>query len=99
RKDQQAVQRRPQLVRHVRKEFRLVFGRERQLFGFLFQSAPGLLHFAVLGLDLGILLTEQIGFLFQLFVLLPQLFLLCAEQLFGFAQRFGLPLQAFVGRL
>ena len=61
--DKDAVQRRTQLMRHVCKELGLVFGSERQFFGLLFQCTPRLLNLLVLPFDLGILLSELLGFL------------------------------------
>ena len=54
--DEDRVERRAQLVRHVREEFRLVLRRERQLRGLLFERPPRLLDFLVLALDLRVLL-------------------------------------------
>ena len=51
---------------------RLVLGDERQLLGLLFQRGAGLLDLAVLHLDLGVLLLEQLGLLLQLERLLLQ---------------------------
>src|SRR6185369_3418966 len=45
--NQDAVERRAQLVRHVGKEFRLVLGGERELGRFFFKRAPRLLDFLV----------------------------------------------------
>ena len=80
--DQQAVERRAQLVRHVREELGLVLGRERELLGLLFQRLAGLLDFLVLALDLLVLVGEQAGLFLQLLVGLLQL-LLPALQLLG----------------
>ncbi len=74
--DQNAVERRAQLVRHVGQEFGLVLGGERQFLGLLFQRAAGLLDFLVLALDFDVLLGELLRFLRQLLVGLLQLFLL-----------------------
>ena len=49
--DQQAVERRAQLVRHVGQELGLVLRRERELLGLLFQRLAGLLDLLVLALD------------------------------------------------
>ncbi len=73
---QNAVERRTQLVRHVRQELRFVLRGERQLLGFLFQGAAGLLDFLVLALDFDVLLGELLRLLRQLLVGLLQLFLL-----------------------
>ena len=74
--DQDRVQRRAQLVRHVRQELRLVARGERELGGFLFHRAAGLVDLLVLALDLGVLRGEQPRFLRELVVGLLQLFLL-----------------------
>ena len=71
--DQQVVQRRAQLVRHVREELGLVLRGERELRGLLLQRLPGLLHLAVLALHLLVLVGEQARLLLQLLVGLLQL--------------------------
>ena len=71
--DQDRVERRAQLVRHVREELGLVLRGERQLGGLLLQRAAGLLDFLVLALDLGVLLGELLGLRRQLLVGLLQL--------------------------
>src|SRR5205807_6681746 len=60
REDQQAVERRAQLVRHVRQELRLVARAERELLGFLLERRLRQLDLAVLVLDLAHLLREQL---------------------------------------
>jgi len=57
RENQQTVQRRPQLMRHVGKELRLVLGSQGELLRLLFQRLPGLLHFAVLAFDFLVLIV------------------------------------------
>ena len=74
--DQDAVERRAQLVRHVREELGLVARGERQLRGLLFQRPARLLDFLVLALHLGVLLGEQLRLGGQLLVGLLQLLLL-----------------------
>ena len=74
--DQDAVERRAQLVRHVREELGLVARGERQLGGLLFQRAARQLDFLVLALHLRVLLGEQLRLVGQLFVGLLQLLLL-----------------------
>ena len=74
--NQNAVERRAQLVGHVGEEFRFVFGGEGQLFGFFFESAASLLDFLVFAFDFDVLFGELLSFLGQLFVGLLQLFLL-----------------------
>ena len=82
RQDQQAVERRAQLVRHVGEELGLVLRRQGELGGLVFEREPRLLDLAVLVLHLHVLLGEQAGFLRQLFVGVLQL-LLAALQLGG----------------
>jgi len=60
--DEQIVQRRPQLVRHIGQELRLVLGGERQLRGFVLQVLPGLLHFGVLPLHFRLLVESNFAF-------------------------------------
>ncbi len=74
--DQDAVQRRAQLVRHVGQELRLVLRGQRQLAGLLLQRAAGLLDFLVLALDFDVALGELLGLLLELLVGLLQLALL-----------------------
>ena len=74
--NQDAVERRAQLVRHVGQELGLVPRRQRQLRGLLFQRAAGLLDFLVLALDLGVLLGQLARLGGQLLVGLLQLLLL-----------------------
>jgi hypothetical protein len=77
--NQNAVQRRSQLMRHVGKKFRLVLGSEREFFCLLFQSAAGLLDFLILSFYFDVLLGKLLCFLSQLFVGLLQFFLLGLE--------------------
>ena len=74
--NQNAVQRRAQLVRHVGQELRLVLRGERQFLGLFFQCAAGLFDFLVLAFDFDVLFGELLRFLRQLFVGLLQFFLL-----------------------
>ena len=76
REDQQAVERRAQLVRHVGEELGLVLRGQRQLLGLLFQRRARLLDLAVLELDLVHLLRELARLLLQLLVGRAQLVLL-----------------------
>ena len=71
--DQDRVERRAQLVRHVRQELGLVLRGERQLGGLLLERAARLLDLLVLALDLGVLLGELLGLRRQLLVGLLQL--------------------------
>ena len=71
--DQNRVERRAQLVRHVGEELRLVLGGERQLGGLLLERAPRLLDLLVLALDFDVLLGELLRLRRQLFVGLLQL--------------------------
>ena len=75
RENEQAVERRAQLVRHVREELDLVTRGERELLRLAFQRLARLLDFAVLALDLLVLLEELPGFFLQLLVGLLQFFL------------------------
>jgi hypothetical protein len=75
-KNQNAVERRAQLVRHVGQELGLVFGGERQFLGLFFERAARLLDFLVLAFDFHVLLGELLRFLRQLLVGLLQFFLL-----------------------
>ena len=99
RQDQQRVQRRAQLVRHVREEFRLVLRRERELLGLLLERRARLLDLLVLDLDPPVLLCEQLSFLLELLVRLLQLLLLLLQQLFARLQRSGLHLELGVRAL
>ena len=70
--DENRVERRAQLVRHVGQKLGLVLRGQRQ-FGRLFlKRAAGLFHFAVLAFHLGVLLGEQLGLGRQLLVRLLQ---------------------------
>ena len=59
--DQDAVERRAQLVRHVGEEFGFVARSQRELGGLFLERAARLLDLLVLGLDLGLLLGEHRG--------------------------------------
>ncbi len=74
--DQDVVQRRPELVRHVRQELRLVFRSERQFRGLFLDRAPRLLDLAVDAFDLDVALGELLRLLLQLLVGLLQFALL-----------------------
>ena len=74
--DQDRIQRRAQLVRHVGEELGLVLGREREFGRLFFHRAPGLFDFLVLALHLDVLLGKLAGLLFELFVGLLQFLLL-----------------------
>ena len=74
--DQDAVERRAQLVRHVGQEFGLVLRGQRQFGGLFFQGAPRLLDFLVLAFDFDVLFGELLRLLLQLLVGLLQLLLL-----------------------
>ena len=71
--DQDAVQRRAQLVRHVGEEFGLVFRGQRQLARLLFERAPRLLDFLILALHFDVALGELLRLLLELLVGLLQL--------------------------
>ena len=70
--DEDRVERRAQLVRHVGEELGLVLRGEGQLGGLFLQRAAGLLDLAVLALDLGVLLGQQPGLGAELLVGLLQ---------------------------
>ncbi len=95
--DQQAVERRPQLVRHVGQELGLVLGGQRQLLGLFLDERLRLLDLPVLALDLRLLLGQEARSLLQLLVGALQFNLLTLEQLLRLLQRHGLLLQALVG--
>ena len=71
--NQNRIQRRAQLVRHVGEELRLVFRRQGELRGLFFQRAPCLFDFLVLALDFDVLLGELLRLRGQLLVGLLQL--------------------------
>ena len=95
----QAVERRAQLVRHVREKLGFVPGRQGQLLGLLFQRRARLLDLAVLELDLVHLLRELARLLLQLLVRRAQLVLLGLEQRLRLLQVERLLLEAVVGFL
>src|SRR5437867_848778 len=68
RKNEHAVERRAQLVRHVREKLRLVFRSQRQLLGLLFHLPARFFNFAVLGFDFRLLPRQQPRFFLYLFV-------------------------------
>ena len=71
--DQDAVERRAQLVRHVGEELGLVLRGERQLGRLLLERAARLLDLLVLALDLDVALGELLRLLLELLVGLLQL--------------------------
>ena len=88
--NQDAVQGRAKLMRHVGEEFRLVFRSQRELGGFLLERAPRLLDLLVLPLDLDVAFRELLRFLAELVVRLLQLGLLrlqLAGELLGLLQQ------------
>ena len=92
--DENAVERRAQLVRHVGEEFRLVLRGQRELGGLFLQRAARLLDFLILALDLDVALGQLLRFLLELLVGLLQLALLrlqfAGELLRLLEQTFGL---------
>ena len=74
--DQDRVERRAQLVRHVGQEFRLVLRGERQLGRLLLQRAARLFDFLILALDFDVAFGELLRLLLELLVGLLQLALL-----------------------
>jgi hypothetical protein len=93
RQDQQAVERRAELVAHVGQELRLVLARERELRGLLLEALARQIDLAVLGLDVAVALLEQRRLLLQLGVRLLQLVLLRLQQLLRGLQRTRLLLE------
>ena len=79
RQDQQRVERGAQFVAHVGEEFGLVLRGQRELLGLFLDRAAGHFDFEILGLDLALLILEQLRFLLQLLVGGVQLFLLGGE--------------------
>ena len=96
--DQDAVERRAQLVRHVGQELRLVLRGQRQLGRLFLERAAGLLDFLVLAFDFDVALGELLRLLLELLVGLLQFALLrlqlagellrLLEQAFGLHRRF-----------
>ncbi len=74
--DQDAVERRAQLMRHVGQELGLVFRRERKLARLFFQGATCLFDFLVLALDFDVAFRQLLRLLLELIVGLLQLPLL-----------------------
>ena len=81
REDQQAVQRRPQLVRHVREELRLVLRGEGELFGLLFEGSARFFELARPLSTSSFCSRKQARFLLQFLVGLLQLVLLVCSSL------------------
>ena len=67
---------------HVRKEFRLVFGREGELTGFFLQCFFRKFDFSILALDFHVLVGEQAGLFLKHLIGLLKLKLPCLK-LFG----------------
>ena len=92
--DQDAVERRAQLMRHVGQEFGFVLGRQRKLRRLFLERTTGLLDLLVLALDFDVALGKLLSLLLQLLVSLlqfPLLRLQFAGQLLGlFQEPFGL---------
>ena len=70
--NEDGIERRAQLVGHVRQELGLVFRGERQLGGLFLERVAGVFDLRVLALDLGILLGQQPGLGAELLVRLLQ---------------------------
>src|SRR5205085_2336814 len=77
--DQDAVQGRAQLMRHIGEELGFILRGQRQLSGLLFERAAGLLDFLVLRLDFDVALGELLRLLLELFVGLLQFALLALQ--------------------
>ena len=74
--DQNAVERRPQLVGHVGEELRLVLRRQCQFGRFVLEGASRLFDFLILAFDFRVLLGELLRLERQLFVGLLEFLLL-----------------------
>ena len=74
--DQDAVEGRAQLVRHVCKELGFVLRGQRELGRLFLKRSPGLLDFIVLAFDFRVLLGQLLRLLFELLVRQLELFLL-----------------------
>ena len=81
RKEEHAVERRPELVRHVREELGFVRAHRRELGGLLLEAAADFLEVGVLCLEREALLCELPRVLPEFFVGLPELLLLATELL------------------
>src|SRR3954470_11871860 len=99
REDEERVERRAQLVTHVREELALVLRRKRELLGAVLQRRARELDLAVLDLDSAVLLCKELRLLLELLVRLLQLFLLSLQQLFRGLQRLRLLLELDVRAL
>ncbi len=85
--DEEAVQRRPELVAHVGEELRLVARAQRQLLGPLLEGSTGELDLGVFHLDRLLLLGELRRLLLQLCVRPLELLLLGLQELLGCLER------------
>ena len=74
--NQDAVERRAQLMRHVRQKLGLVLRGQRKLGRLFLERAPRLLDFLVLAFDLRVLLGQLLRLLLELLIRQLQLFLL-----------------------
>ncbi len=88
RQDEQRVERRAQFMAHVGEEFRLVFGSQRKLFGFLLDRAASHFNLEILGFNLAFLVLEQLRLFLQ--------FLISCVELFLFGGELGLPRLQFL---
>ncbi len=92
--NQNAVERRPQLVRHVGKELGFVLRCQRKFGRLLFERSPRLLDFLILAFHFKVSFGKLLGFLLKLVVCLLQLSLLRLQfsgELLGLLQQtFGL---------
>ena len=96
REDQDAVQRRAQLVRHVRQELGLVLARRFQIPGLAFQFLPRQVDLGILLGNRVALLFQGLGPLFEFFVGDTQLLLLSLQLRLGELQRPGLFFQFLI---
>ena len=78
-KDEQRVERGPELVRHVGEEFGLVFRSQGKLLGFLLDRSPSHVDLDILRFDLLLLVLEQLRLFLQLLVRVVEFLLLGGE--------------------
>ena len=92
--NEDAVERRTQLMRHVREEFRFVFRRQREFRRLFFECAAGAFDFLVLCFDFHVTFGELLRLLLELLICRLQFCLLvlqfARELLALFQQAFGL---------
>src|SRR5215469_1325664 len=77
--NQNAIERRAELVRHVCQKLRFVFGGQRQFIRLFLKRQAGLLDFLILAFHFGVLFGELIGLLGELLVLFLEFLLLILQ--------------------